>query len=568
MADSFLARHVPALAWLPRYDGAWLRPDVIAGITTASVIVPKAMAYATLAGLPVQVGLYTVLVPTIVYAFLGTSRRLSVTTTTTLGILTAAEIAETAPGASPEQTVAVAATLALAVGVALVLAALFRLGFVAQFISEPVLTGFKAGIGIVIVVDQVPKLLGIHFAKGPVFQNVLSILAHVPERHGPTVAVAAATIVLMLVVARIAPRVPAPLLAVAGGIAASGLLSLQALGVETVGLIPPGLPGFVAPELSLLPELWAGAAGIALMSFTESIAVGRAFSRRGEGRPDANQELFALGVANVVGGMFGSMPAGGGTSQTAVNTRAGAKSQVAALVSAAATLAVLWFLAPLISLMPQATLAAVVIVTSVGLIDVADLTAIRRVRTLEFRWAVAAAVGVVVLGTLPGILVAIILSLLAIMRQANDPPLYELGRKPGTDVFRRRTEEHREDESVPGLLVVRTEGRLYFANAQRVMDKVVALVAARQPQVVLLDCAAVPDIEYTALRSLTDLELSLRESGVSLWLAAINPAALGVIHRVPLGDLLGRERMHFTVPVAVARYVAERTGGAGAPTSV
>jgi high affinity sulfate transporter 1 len=554
----FARRLVPALEWLPRYDSAWLRPDVVAGVTTASVIVPKAMAYATLAGLPVQIGLYTVLVPTVVYALLGTSRPLSVSTTTTLGILTAAQIAQIVPGGTGEQAMAVAATLALAVGAVLVLASVLRLGFVAQFISEPVLTGFKAGIGVVIVVDQVPKLLGVHFEKGSVFQNVVSILARLSDTHSATLSIAAATVALMVFVARLAPRVPAPLFAVAVGISASVVLGLQAIGVETVGAIPSGLPQFTPPDVSLLPRLWPGAVGIALMSFTESIAVGRAFSRRGETRPDANQELLALGAANAAGGLFGAMPGGGGTSQTAVNVRAGARSQAAALVTAATTVAVLWFLAPLISLMPQATLAAVVIATSIGLIDVGDLAAIRRVRTVEFRWAAAAMLGVVVLGTLPGILVAIILSMASLLRQANDPPLYVLGRKPGTDVFRPRTAEHPEDESFAGLLIVRTEGRIYFANAQRLVDKAIALVAANEPKVVLLDCGAVPDIEYTALKSLIDLEASLRESGIELWLAALNPAALAIIHRVPLGAQLGRERMYFNVPLAVAAYTEGR----------
>jgi high affinity sulfate transporter 1 len=560
MYGDFVTRRVPAFGWLPRYDGSWLRSDVIAGITTASVILPKAMAYATLAGLPVQVGLYTVLLPTVVYALLGTSRRLSVSTTTTLGILTAAEIADVAPRADAAQALAVATTLALAVGVVLVLAALLRLGFVAQFISEPVLSGFKAGIGIVIVVDQVPKLLGIHFEKGSVFHNAGRILAHLAEAHPGTLLVAAATILLMVAAARVVPKLPGPLFAVAAGIAASGLFGLAAMGVETVGAIPSGLPRFTAPQPTLLPQLWAGAVGIALMSFTESIAVARAFGGRGEPRPDANQELLALGAANAVGGLFGAMPAGGGTSQTSVNVRAGAKSQVAALVSAAATIAVLGFLAPLIELMPQATLAAVVVVTSMGLIDVSELAAIRRVRTVEFRWAVAAMAGVVILGTLPGILVAIVLSMLSLLRQANDPPLYVLGRKPGTDVFRRRDSAHPEDEAFEGLLVLRTEGRIYFANAQRLVDKIVAIVDATRPRVLLLDCSAVPDIEFTALKGLIDLEASLWESGTSLWLAALNPAALAVVNRVPLGARLGRERMHFTVPLAVAAYVA---GGSG-----
>ena len=558
-----MRRLVPALDWLPRYDRSHLRADAIAGVTTASVIVPKAMAYATLAGLPVQAGLYTVLLPTFVYALLGTSFRLSVSTTTTLGILTAAEIADLGPDATPAEAVAIATTLAVAVGVVLALAGALRLGFVAQFISEPVLTGFKAGIGLVIVVDQLPKLLGVHFDKGTLLQNVLSVISHVPQSHGPTLALAVGTIVLMVAIGRFAPRIPGPLVAVAAGIAASGLLHLPSLGVETAGNIPAGLPPLTLPDPALLPRLWPGAVGIALMSFTESIAVGRAFSRRGEPRPDANQELLALGVVNGLSGLFGAMPAGGGTSQTAVNVRAGATSQVAALVTAAATLAVLWLLAPLISLMPQATLAAVVIVTSIHLIDVGDLAAIRRVRTIEFRWAVAALLGVVVLGTLPGILVAVLLSMASLLRQANDPPVYVLGRKRGTDVFRPASAEHADDETFPGLLVLQTMGRLYFANAQRVADRVLALVASEKPSVVLLHCSAVPDIEYTALKSLVELEATLGEGGVELWISGLSPAALAVIQRAGLFERLGRGRMHFNVQVAVSRFLDSRAAADG-----
>jgi sulfate permease, SulP family len=300
------------------------------------------------------------------------------------------------------------------------------------------------------------------------------------------------------------------------------------------------------------------------MSFTESIASGRAFAKSGERRPDANQELLALGAGNALGGLFGAMPAGGGTSQTAVNTRAGARTQVSSLVTTGATAVVIVLLAPLIALMPQATLATVVIVTSIPLIDPGAFAAIRRVRTIEFRWAVAAMLGVIVLGTLPGILVAIILSMVSLLRQANDPAVYVLGRKPGTDVFRPRAPEHPEDEVAPGLLVLRPEGRIYFANAQRIADKVTALVHEAEPGSVVLDLSAVPDIEYTALKTITEMEASLRGSGRVLILAALNPAALGVVQRSPLGPLLGRERMFFTVHQAVIASVARVTAAVSA----
>jgi MFS superfamily sulfate permease-like transporter len=339
---------------------------------------------------------------------------------------------------------------------------------------------------------------------------------------------------------------------VALGIAASAFFALGASGVSTAGVIPSGLPGVTWPDVPLLARLWPEALGIALISFTESIAAGRAFLRPGDPRPEANHELRALGLSNVLGGLTGAMPSGGGTSQTAVNARAGARSPLASLVTVATTVGVLLFLAPLISLMPQATLAAVVIVTSVGLIDVADFAAIRRVRTVEFRWAVAAMLGVIVLGTLRGIVAAIVLSMVNLLRQANDPPVHVLVRKPGTDVFRPKTAEHPDDEAFDGVIVLRPQGRIYFANAQRIADKILAHVETHGPRVVVLDLGAVPDIEYTGLKTLAELEASLQRGGRELRFAALNPAALAVLQRAPLGATLGRERMFFTVPQAVA----------------
>jgi sulfate permease, SulP family len=552
----FAEARVPALTWMPRYDRTWLRSDAVAGVTAASVIIPKAMAYATVAGLAVQVGLYTALLPMAAYAFLGSSLRLSVSTTTTIGILTAAQIAEFVPNSTGAAAAGVATTLSVLVGVLLLAGSILRLGFVAQFISEPVLTGFKAGIGIVIIADQLPKVLGVHVPHGSVLQTVLRTVQTLPNASYATMALGLGTIILMALLESRAPRAPAPLVAVGLGIAASAVLGLKALGVDTVGAIPPGLPHVTLPDSSLAPTLWAGALGIALISFTESVAAGRAFVQPGERRPDANQELFALGVGNVLGGLTGAMPAGGGTSQTAVNTRAGARSPVASLVTVAATAGVLLFLAPLIAFMPQATLAAVVIVTSVGLIAPLDFAAIRRVGRTEFRWAVIAMLGVITVGTLRGILVAIVLSMVTLLRQANDPAVYTLGRKPGTDVYRPRSRDHPDDEAFAGILILRPEGRIYFANAQRVADKIMALVEAHQPSIVVLDLGAVPDIEYTGVKTLTEMEASMRRAGRRIVLAALNPDALSAIQRAPLGDLLGRERMFFSVSHAIAAHAA------------
>ena len=545
--------------WLSGYKKDGLRPDLIAGLTAAAIVIPKAMAYATIAGLPVEIGLYTAFVPMLVYAVLGGSSILSVSTTTTLAILTGAELDElSGAGGDPAALLRTLSTLTLLVGLILVAASILRLGFVANFISEPVLIGFKAGIGVVIVLDQVPKLLGIHVPRLPFFRKLGATLAHLPQASVATLAVAVFTIVVLVLLERFARKVPAPLVAVAAGIAGARLLSLQSRGVELVGHIPTGLPALSLPDPSLAAGLWAGAVGIALMSFTETVAAGRAFARNDAPMPRANRELFATGVANAAGALLGAMPSGGGTSQTAVNRQSGARSQLAEVVTAGVTLATMLFLAPLIGLMPQATLAAVVVVYSLGLIKPAEFRSILRVRRTEFVWALAAFAGVMLLGTLDGILIAIILSLLALSHQVADPPVFLLGRKPGTNVFRPRSADHPEDERWPGLLLVRPIGRIFFANAERIAQKIRTLGAAADPapKVVAIDLGAVFDLEYTALKMLTEAEASNRERGIDLWLVGLTPGVLAVVQRSPLGAALGRERMLFNLETAVERWQA------------
>jgi SulP family sulfate permease len=549
--------YLPIADWLFQYQKDWLRLDLTAGLTAAAVVIPKAMAYATIAGLPVQVGLYTALVPMVIYAVMGTSRPLSVSTTTTIAILTAAELSEVVPNGDPSSLLKATAMLALTVGAVLTLASLLRLGFIANFISEPILIGFKAGIGIVIVLDQLPKILGVHFPRGSFSHNLLSIVRSIPETSLPTLAVGLIMIVLLVGLERFVPRSPAPLIAVAVGILGVRLLGLQAYGVELVGRIPQGLPSIIVPEFSLAQALWPGALGIALMSFTESIAAGRAFALGDEPTLRPNRELLATGLANAGGAFFGAMPAGGGTTQTAVNRLAGARSQFAEIVTAAVGLATILLLAPVLALMPQAALAAVVIVYSVGLIKPSEFRAILGIRRTEFSWALAALIGVVLLGTLKGILVAIVLSLVALAAQVADPPVYVLGRKPGTNVFRPRTREHLEDETYPGLLLLRVEGRVFFANAQHIGHKIRLLVSEMKPAVVALDLSGVSDLEYTALKMLSDGEKRQRERGVSLWLVGLNPGVLQMVQKSPLGTALGRERMQFSLELAVAQYVQQ-----------
>jgi high affinity sulfate transporter 1 len=530
------------------------RADLLAGLTASAVVAPKAMAYATIAGLPVQVGLYTAIIPMAVYAALGSSRPLSVSSTTTIAILTAAALGEAVPNGAPAELLVASATLAGVVGLILAIASAARVGFVANFISDPILAGFKSGIGVIIVVDQLPKLLGIHITKEGFFRDLLAIVQHLPETSMPTLLVTVAVLVVIFGLEPFVPRAPAPLVAIGVAIAASAAMTLNEAGLAVVGAVAGDLPSLVRPNLQIASIIWPAAIGIALMSFTESIAAARAFAAPGEPRPRPNRELFALAAANVAGGLLGAMPAGGGTSQTAVNRRAGARTQLASLVTAVVSLLMLLVLAPLIGLMPQAALAAVVVAYSLDLIQPAEFAAIRRVRRIEFRWAVVAFAGVVLLGTLQGILVAVIVSVLALAQQTYDPPVHAVGRKRGTDVFRPRSTDHPDDESWPGLLIVRVEGRAFFLNAQRIGEKISHLIAASRPTVVILDGRALIDLEYTALKMLIEAEERMRSQGITLWLASLNPEVLKVVQQSPLGETLGRPRMFFNLQSAVTHY--------------
>lgn len=417
-----------------------LRLDIVAGLTAAAVVLPKAMAYATVAGLPVSVGLYTAFIPMVIYAILGSSCVLSVSSTSTIAILISTQLGLAVPDGDPALLITVTATLTALVGGILLLASVLRLGFVANFISAPVLTGFKAGIG------------------------------------------------------------------------------------------------------------------IALMSFTESIASGRAFALRTDPPIKANRELIATGAANLGGALFGAMPAGGGTSQTAVLRAVGARSQKASLVTAGTAVAVMLVFAPLLALLPNAVLAAVVIVYSASLIQPTEFISILKIRKNEFRWALVAFFGVLVFGTLKGIMVAIVVSLIGLARQSVNPPVYIIGRKRGTDVLRPITPDHSDDETLDGLLLARPEGRMYFLNAQNVVDKVASYIEKYKPEVVVLDMSRVQDIEYTALQILIDEKKRMDESNISLWLVALNPSVLKVVRHSALPELLGSDCLLFNAREAIKHY--------------
>lgn len=535
-----------------------VKPDATAGLTAAAVVLPKAMAYAAVAGLPVSVGLYTAFVPLILYAFLGSSRILSVTSTTTLAILTGTQLGTVVPDGDPAKLIVATATLTALCGFILLACALLRFGFVANFISAPVLTGFKAGIGLVIVFDQVPKLLGIHFHKEGFFRDFVALVQHLPETSFLTLAVGVGALAALIGMERRWSHSPAPLAVVAIAITASWLFGFAERGTETVGHIPQALPSVTLPTLDLVRELLPGAFGIALMSFTETIAAGRAFAVQGDPPIRADRELFATGAANVAGAFFGAMPSGGGTSQTAVVRSLGGKTQKASLFTAAASVGTMLALAPLLGFLPQAVLAAIVIIFSVGLIRPDEFVAILKIRRMEFRWAVVAFLGVLVFGTLQGIVVAIVLSLISLASQMARPNVYVLARSK-CDGTLRSISESQDVDLVPGLLLLRPEGRLFFVNAQHVADVISAEIVRSEAKVVVLDLSRVFDVEFSALMMISEGQRKQARKGVEVWLAGLSPKVRGSMHAAGLLEAVGPNRLFETAEDALHAYLQKHS---------
>ena len=549
---------MPIASWLRTYHVSWFRWDLTAGVTTAAVVIPQAMAYATIAGLPVEYGLYTALVPMVVYSLLGSTRCLSVSTTSTIALLTASGLSLAPEGSEPA---VIAAVLAVEVGLFLVIAGLLRLGFLSSFISRPVLAGFKIGMGMTIAASQLGKIMGVSVSGETFFPKIASAVSQVEETNTWTLAIALTSFAALLIVKRRIPSLPGPLLVFVAGMALMAITQLETRGVATVADVPGGLPQLQVSDFALATALLPAAAGIALMAFVESIAAARAFRTQDEPPVDPNRELIALGGANLAGGLFQVIPAGGGLSQTAVNDRSGSRSQVSSLVTASTVALVLLFLASLFVYVPEPVLGAIVLVAALGLIDVAGLGRIRGLRLDDYAFGVTAVVGVLALGALPGLLVGIIVSLGTLFWELNHPPIFILARKLDTDVFRELGHDP-VDIVYDDLVIARVESGLYFGNSQRVTDHLSRMVdeAPTRPRTLLLDLSAVPQIDSTAVEVFADFAGRLEAEGTELWLAAMTTSVLEVAKAAPhWSDLKARRLIFPTLPEGVSAHISGPT---------
>jgi high affinity sulfate transporter 1 len=511
------------------YERSWLRGDLIAGLTVCAILVPQALAYASIARVSPVVGLYAAPGALLLYAALGSSRVLVVGPMAASAALSAATVADLV-GPGDERFAAFTAALALAAGLAALIAGLLRLGFLADFISAPVLKGLIIGLALTIIIGQLPKLFGIPAGHGDFFEQAWHLVTHLGDTQGTALLVGTLSLAAIMGLRRVAPGVPGPLVAVAGAIAAVKAFGLD---VPTVGSIASGLPTLGLPDVGLgdSARLAGGAVGVMLIAFTEGLGAAKTFAADRDPRIDANRELIALGGANLAAGLSSGMVVSGSLSKTAVNASAGARTQVSGLLAAALTVVVLLFLTAPFEDLPEATLAAVVIAAVVDLVDVRALielydTYTRRLGR-QFGWvarpdflaALAALLGVTIFGTLPGLFIGIGASLLLLVYRASRPYVALLGHTPGPDGAYHDVDRHEDARSPDGIVILRVESGLYFANAENVRSRILDAGGAPGVRAVILDAETIPFVDVSAARMLVSAHTQLETRGVRLVVA-------------------------------------------------
>ena len=550
------SRFLPGIHVLRHYRRAWLRGDVVAGCTVAAYLVPQVMAYAEVAGLPPVTGLWAAMGPLLVYAVLGSSRQLSVGPESTTALMTATALAAlTVNGALPGEA---AAALAIAVGGVCLVGWLARLGFLANLLSRPILTGYMAGIAVLMIISQLDNFTGIPIPPGGTFAELGYLLRHLDQVHLLTLAVAIVVLVLLIALRRWVPAAPGPLVAVVGSTVVVALLDLQSAGVAVVGEIPAGLPRPSLPDVGAidLGALVGAALGITVVGYTDNVLTARAFAVRAEDRVDPQQEFLALGASNLSAGVLQGFPVSSSGSRTAVGDAAGSRTQLHSLVALAIVLLTLLALRPVLSSFPLAALAAIVVFAALRLIDIAELRRIGRFRRSEIVLAVATTAGVLVVGVLYGIAVAIGLSVLDLLRRIARPHDAVLGYVPGLAGMH-DIEDYRNGRQLPGLLIYRYDSPLFFANADDFERRALAALDEDGHHPVLwfvLNTEAISEIDITGADALENLRQELANRNIVFGLARLKYELGQTLATAGFLDKIGADRVYATLPTAVEAY--------------
>src|SRR4051794_34096761 len=551
-----LAGVLPVVGWLPRYDRRLLRGDLAAGIAVTALIVPKDLGYAGIAGVPLQNGLYAAAAGAIVYALCCTSRQISTGPSSSLAAVAGGAVAVAGLGGG--EAAELVAAIAIATGLLFLALALLRMGWISHFLSKAVVTGFLAGAAVDVVIGELPKLTGTDAEGKNSWRELGSWIGSLGDVHGTTLLVGVLSLAVILGLRFLAPAVPGALVLVAGGIAAASLFDLGGHGVALVGDVPSGLPSPAVPDLGLVADHAAtiviAAVALVLIGFSQTAGDARAFAARHGYRIDVDQESVAQGMANAAAGLFRGMPVSTSLSASSLNESAGARTPMASLITGALVLLTLLFLAPLFSDLPKAVLGAVIIDAVVfGMIDLPELRRLRRVARFDFWIAVAAIVGVLSSGVLAGVVIGVALSLVWLVRVATRPAMPVLGRERGTRLFR-ELDDHPGDETLPGIVVLRLDGGLFFATSQALEDRVRELAedGGAPPDAIVLSLEGVNFIDSQGAQQLAAINELVAAGGTTLRLADVKPPVLAVLREDGFVDRLGAERIHGDIDRAVA----------------
>jgi high affinity sulfate transporter 1 len=550
-------RLAPGLGVLAGYQRDWLRHDVIAGVSVAAVAVPTAIAYAQIIGLDPVVGLYAAIPSLLVYALFGTSRFLIVNPDAATCAMIGATLAPLA-GGDPELLLSLSVVLTIVTGLLCFGASSLRLGVVADFLSRPILIGFLNGVAISIFLGQIGKVVGFAITAHGIIPTLVEFIRKTSEMHVPTLGVGLLTIAVMLVSKRLLPRWPGPLLAVVTAVAVVKAMKLEASGVAVVGDVPAGLPHLRWPAVDpqFLPPLFGGAMGVALVSFCNAMVVARSFAVKSHDEVDADRELSALGACQLAAGLCQGFAVSGTESRTAMNYAMGGKSQAAGLVAAAVMAAVLLFLTAPLRYLPNAALGAVLIVAAIGLFDVVSLRRLWRVSRPEFGVAVATTLGVIALGVLEGILMAVALALLLLLKRSARPPDAVLTRVPGMKGFH-DVADHAGIGATPGLLLYRFGAGIVFYNASYFKKRVLELAAA-QPDLkwLIIDGSTVNTIDSTGAETVEALARDLARQGIRFGLAGFRTQTQAMLQRAGAMAAIGSDAVYPTLKSAMSAFLA------------
>jgi sulfate permease, SulP family len=553
-----LARVVPILGWSPHYEADWLRGDVIAGLTLWGILVPEGIAYAAMAGAPPEAGLYTLLGSLVVYAILGTTRQAVCAPTSGSSIMIAAVLASFLV-TNTEELVKLLILLVLLVGVILLLCGLLRLGFVTAFISHSVMTGFIFGLAIHIAVNQAPKLFGLPRGHGETIDQLWHLIGQLSGTHWTTFAIGAGALALLYVLEARDPRTPAPLITMVAGILIVSIFQLSDhYGVRIVGALQTGLPTLSLPKINLddVLDLLPGAFAIVLFVVSETLGVGHSLGRQYGYDIDPNQELVALGAANVTAACLGGLVSGCSMSSTAVNDRAGAKSQVSSLAAAGMVSITLVALMPLFHDLPEAVLGAIVIYAVTRMMKVSELKRFYRFHIDEFAQAMLALLGVITVGILPGLAIAIVLSLLRFIWGASHLSVSRLRPVPGHEHSYADMETPAEEGAIRGLEILRLNGPLFFANAQRFRDEVRSVLSRSTPlKAILIDLHANFGIDLSSTDMLLGLVAEAKKDNTETIFAELQDPVRQMFRRCGLLDRVGEDRLFPTVDDGVQDFL-------------